>query len=86
MTFMYIYSLQNRAIYFQFQAIHQKIENEKCMLRNSKFATNTGYQPESEWDRAQSECLMITANNLYDTVVRLVYLSTVYKVDNHLTK
>ena len=39
-----------------------------------------GYQPESEWDRAQSESLMITANDLSQTISTNIYIYTVYKV------
>lgn len=40
----------------------------------------TGYQPESEWYRAQSESLMIAANDLSQFISVNVYIYTVYKV------
>ena len=39
-----------------------------------------GFQPESEWDRAQSESVMITANDLVDTLGYQLYMYIVWKV------
>lgn len=40
----------------------------------------SGYQPESDWDRAQSESIMITADDLLTTIGREVYIYIIYKV------
>ena len=39
-----------------------------------------GFQPESEWDRAQSESVMITTNDLVDSLGYQLYMYIVWKV------
>ena len=44
------------------------------------FLILAGFQPESGWDRAQSESVMITANELVETLGYQLYMYIVWKV------
>ena len=50
------------------------------LAKQLRLSLTSGYQAESEWDRAQSESLMITANDLSQTISTNIYIYTVYKV------